>query len=84
MALYKGIITPIQDFHQGNPPRVDHIRIFGLEAYVFDESAKRPDLTSKAWMGYLVGYDGQNQYCIYDPARHFVFVEEMSISMNGL
>lgn len=73
-ALYKGTITLIQDFHQGNPPIVDQIRIFGSEAYVFDESATRPGLNSKVWMRYLVGYDGRNQYCIYDPARHFVFV----------
>lgn len=73
-ALYEGTITPIQDFHRGNPPRVDHIRIFGSEAYVFDESATRPGLTSKSWTGYLVGYDGRNQYRIYDPSRHSVFV----------
>ena len=73
-ALCKGIITPIQDFYQGNPLRVDHIQIFSLEAYVFDESATKPGLTSKAWMSYLVGYNKRNQYCIYDLARHSVFV----------
>ena len=73
-VLYEGTIRPIQDFHRENPPRVDHIRIFGSETYVFDESPTRPGVTSKAWMGYLVGYDGRNQYRIYDPARHSVFV----------
>ena len=48
-------MTPIQDFHQGNPPNVDDIYIFGSEAYVFDESDTKPEQLSKAWKGYLVG-----------------------------
>ncbi len=27
-------------------------------------------------MGYFVGYDRRNQYCIYDPARHSVIVRQ--------
>lgn len=74
-AVYKGTITPIQDFHCGKPPNVDHILIFGSEVYVFHESATWPGMTSKTWTGYLVGYSGRNQYQIYDPARHFVFLQ---------
>ncbi len=73
-AIYKSTMTPIQDFHLGDPPNVDHIRIFGSEIYVFNESDSQPGLTSKAWAGYLVGYDARNQYRIYDPARNAVFV----------
>lgn len=35
-AVYEGIITPIQDFHQGDSPRVDHIQIFGSKTYVLE------------------------------------------------
>ena len=73
-AVYEGTMTPIQDFHRGDPPNVDHIRIFGSETYVFNESDSQPGLTSKAWTGYLVGYGAQNQYRIYDPARNVVYV----------
>ncbi len=73
-TVYEGTITPIQDFHRGNPPNVDHIRIFGSETYVFNESDSQPGLTSKAWTGYLVGYGARNQYRIYDPARNALYV----------
>ena len=47
-AIYEGTITPIQDFHRGSPPNVDHIRIFGSETFVFNKSDSQPGLTSKA------------------------------------
>ena len=73
-AVHECTITPVQDFHRGESPRVDHIRIFGSEAHVFEESDTRPGMRSKAWTGYLVGYGGRNQYRIYDPTRHAVFI----------
>ena len=73
-AMYEGIMTPIQDFHQDNSLNVDHIRIFGSEIYIFDESNTKPGLTSKAWKKYLVGYNAYNQDRIYDPMHNFVFV----------
>lgn len=75
-------MTPIQDFHCGDPPNVDHIRIFGSKTYVFNESDSQPGLTSKAWAGYLVGYGARNQYRIYDPARNAVYVRE-DVRFNG-
>ncbi len=68
-------MTPIQDFHHGDRPNVDHIRMFGSETYVFNESDSQPGLTSKAWTGYLVGYGARNQYRIYNPARNDVYVQ---------
>lgn len=73
-VVYEGTMTPIQDFYRGNQPNVDHIRIFGSETYVFDESYSKPGLISKAWKGFLVGYDARNQYHIYDPIRNTVYV----------
>ena len=55
-AIYEGTMIPIQDFHRGDPPNVDHLRIFGSETYIFDESGSQRGLISKAWKGYLVGY----------------------------
>lgn len=42
-------------------------------AHIFDEDPITK-LHSKAWKGYFVGYEGKNQYRIYDPARRQVFV----------
>ncbi len=47
-AVYKDTMTPIQDFHRGNPPNVDHISIFDSKTYVFNESDSKPGLRSKA------------------------------------
>ncbi len=46
-AIYKSTFTPIQDFYRGHPPKVDDIRIFGSETYVFDETSTRVDVISK-------------------------------------
>lgn len=54
-AIYEGNMTPIQDFHRGNPPKVDHISIFDSETYIFNQSDSRPGLKSTARTGYLVG-----------------------------
>ena len=74
-AVYEVIMTSIQDFYRGNPPNVDHIRIFGSETYIFNESDSQPVLTSKAWKRYLVGYGARNQYRIFDLARNAVYVQ---------
>ncbi len=73
-AVYEVTITLIQDFYHGNPPNVDHIRIFGSETYVFNESDSPLGLTSKAWTGYLVGCSAQNQFRIYDLACSAVYI----------
>lgn len=44
-------------------------------ALVFDENPGSK-LQSKAWKGYLVGYEGKSQYCIYDSTRRQVFVRQ--------
>ena len=73
-AIPDQTITPFQAWHKGNPPAVGHIRIFGCTTYVFDETKPKPKLASKTWTGFLVGYEGHNQYCVYDPVRQAVYV----------
>ena len=73
-AVYEGTMSPIKDFHRGDPRNVDHIRIFGFETYLFNESDSQPGLTSKAWTGYSVDYCARNQYRIYDLACNAVYV----------
>ena len=53
-AVDKGTMTLIQDFHHGDPPNIDHIRIFGSKTYVFNEFDSQRGPSSKAWTGYLV------------------------------
>ncbi len=72
-AIQDGKVTPEEAFTQHCKPRVDHLRIFGSMAFVFEEDPGSK-LQSKAWKGYLVGYEERNQYHIYDLTRHQVFV----------
>ena len=73
LAIQDGKSTPEEAFTQQGQPRVDHLQIFGSMALVFDEDLGSK-LQSKAQKGYLVGYEGKNQYRIYDPTRRQVFV----------
>ena len=81
-AVYEGTITLIQDFYHGDPSNIDHMRIFGFETYVFNESDSQLGLTSKAWTGYLVGCNARNQYRIDDLACNVVYIRR-DVRFNG-
>ena len=72
--MHQSTITPFQAWNHGAYPKIDHLRIFGSTTYILNESKLNPRLTTKAWTDYLVGYEGRNQYCIYNLTRHAVFV----------
>ena len=71
--MHQSTVT-FQAWNHSAQPRIDHLRIFGSTTYVLNESKPNPRLTTKAWTGYLVGYKGRNQYRIYNPICHAVFV----------
>lgn len=48
LAVHKDIITSIQNFYRGDSSRVNHIRIFDSEIYVFKKSSNSPSLISRA------------------------------------
>ena len=73
-AISDQTITLFPACHKSNPTAVGHIRIFGCTAYVFDETTPKPKLASKTSTGFLVGFEGHNQYRIYDPVRQGVYV----------
>lgn len=73
-TVHESTVTPFQAWNHGVQPTLDHLRIFGSTTYVLNETKPLPRLTTKAWTGYLVGYEGRHQYRIYDPARQAVFV----------
>lgn len=55
----------------GKHARLDHLRVFGCQAYVHVYDGHRKKLDAKAWRGILVGYDPQNTRCyrVYDPTN---------------
>ncbi len=58
-AIQDGKVTPEQAFTQQGQLHVDHLRIFGSMTLVFDENPPSKH-QSKAWKGYLVGYERKN------------------------
>lgn len=58
-AIQKDKITLEKAFLQQGFPYVNHIRIFGCIALVFDEDPMSK-LHSKVWKHYFIGYKEQN------------------------
>lgn len=74
--IQQSTVTSFQAWNHGAQPILDHLRIFGSTTYVFNEIKPLPRLSTKAWTGYLVRYEGRHQYRIYDSARQDVFVRK--------
>ena len=53
----------------GKKPRIKHLRIVSSKCYVHIPAEKRRKMDSKAVVGYLVGYDGDERYRIYIPEK---------------
>lgn len=55
--------------YPGVKPYVDHLRVYGCLAYVYDRTIPTGDkLTPRAWIGWLVGYTASNIWRIWIPA----------------
>jgi hypothetical protein len=53
----------------GKKPYIGNIRVFGCRAYQLIHGINKLDkMRQRASIGYLVGYEGTNQYYIWDPA----------------
>ena len=61
------------------------LHVFGCDAYVYDEKAKfKEKMAPRAWIGKLVGYEGTNQYRIYDPVRRAVHIQRNVVFNEAL
>ena len=74
--------TPYHKLH-GKQATLDHLRVFGCQAYVQTYKEHRGKLDPKAWRGILVGYDEYNRRCyrVYDPVRKVV-VRTVHVTFN--
>lgn len=73
-AIEDKMITPLHAWHKDEPPAVDHIRIFGSTAYIFDKTKPKLKLASKTRTAYLISYERHYQYRIYDPTWQAVYI----------
>ena len=63
--------TPLEGW-TGKKPDVSHLREWGCAAYVHDYSQGKKKLEARAWEGRLIGYEGTNQYLIWDGKRAYL------------
>ncbi|KAJ3525781.1 hypothetical protein NMY22_g10432 [Coprinellus aureogranulatus] len=67
-------MTPYEAYH-GKKPDVSHLREFGCDVWVLDESGGRSKLDPKANKMVFVGFmDGSKSVCYYDPRKRNVKV----------
>ena len=68
----KDKVTPFEQWH-GSKPSLDHLRVFGCEAYVWIPPCKRKKLDDTSVPGRLVGHtDSDKIYKIYYPGTRKV------------
>lgn len=63
---YVNGVTPYESLN-GLRPDLSHLRVLGARASVHIPKEKRKKLDERPWQGIHVGYEGSNQYRIYDP-----------------
>ena len=59
-------ITPFEHF-KGEKPNLRHLKIVGSCVWVHIPKEKRRKLDERSWQEIFVGYEGKNQYQIYNP-----------------
>lgn len=64
-------------------PRIDHVRVFGCQAYVQIPKRFRSKLDKRAWRGIFLGYDKSNWRCyrVFDPESNVVRIS-VHVSFN--
>ena len=64
--------TPYEVWYKKKPD-LSNLHIYGCNAYVIDYHAKsKGKMAPQSWIGTLVGYEGKNQWRIYDGNKVFV------------
>ncbi len=66
-------ITPFEHL-KGEKPNLCHLKIGGSRAWVHIPKKRRRKLDERSWQGIFVGYEGKNQYRIYNPRTRMVHV----------
>ncbi|KAF7558075.1 hypothetical protein G7046_g5885 [Stylonectria norvegica] len=79
---YESFLSEVSGAEVGNQtqPRITHLKTIGCKAFAMTKEAqlKQQRLKSrtspKAWIGYLVGYNSQNIFRIWNPVTNCVYV----------
>ena len=67
----------------GRKPTLEHLRVFGSQAYILVPEVHRKELDKKSIIVIMVGYQGRN-YRVYDPVRREVLESTHVVFEKGL
>src|SRR4030095_9318758 len=73
--------TPYEAYN-GKKPDLSHLRAIGTKVYVHIPKEKRKKLDFKSHAYILIGYEGRNQYRIYDAIKNDVFITRDVVFVN--
>ncbi|KAI8659271.1 hypothetical protein NCS56_01144000 [Fusarium sp. Ph1] len=77
---YESFFSGIPHAQEQNQPRIGHIRTIGSKAFALTDSAQRKDkrllsrTNPKAWIGFLVGYNSQNIFRVWNPVTNKIYI----------
>lgn len=76
-------MTPYERLND-TKPFLGHLRAIGSRVWVHIPKEKRAKLDDRSWQGTLVGYEGNNQYRIYDPLSGKVHISrDVTVDENN-
>ncbi len=71
-------INGITTYELGNHIRADlsHLKVVGARAWVHIPKEKRVKLDIRSWQRIFIGYEGKNQYLVYNPSTLKVYITQ--------
>lgn len=77
---YESFFSRIHRSQDQNQPRVGHIRTIGCKTFALTASAQLKEkrlqsrTSPKAWIGFLVGYNSQNIFRVWNPVTNKIYI----------
>ncbi|KAG5786568.1 hypothetical protein H9Q69_014351, partial [Fusarium xylarioides] len=77
---YESFLSAIPNAKENNQPRIGHMRTVGCKAFAMTKSTQQKEnrlqsrTSPKAWIGFLVGYNSQNIFRIWNPLTNKIYV----------
>ncbi|KAF4435725.1 putative retrotransposon HobS hobase [Fusarium austroafricanum] len=77
---YESFLSGVPTAKEKNQPRIGHMRVIGCKAFALTSSAQLKEkrlqsrTSPKAWIGFLVGYNSQNIFRVWNPLTNKIYI----------
>ncbi|RFN41883.1 putative retrotransposon hobs hobase [Fusarium flagelliforme] len=77
---YESFFSRIRTAQETEQPRIGHMKVIGCKAFAMTETAQLKDkrlwsrTNPKAWIGFLVGYNSQNIFRVWNPVTNKIYI----------